>query len=578
MVKLDGILLKQMIISGSNNIFNSYPDIDALNVFPVPDGDTGTNMNLTMSSGAKEVSTTDDSNIYNVAKAFSRGLLLGARGNSGVILSQIFRGFAEGLKGKEEADAVDIAEAFMVGKEVAYKAVMKPVEGTMLTVEREAAMVLYEKAERGMPIDEAIDIFLSEAEASLKRTPNLLPVLKEVGVVDSGGAGFCKVIEGFSKALHNEIVQRNMPDVVSTPVSENKEEFNASNPVQAKLEHKDFGYCTEFILQLPENPQESGKHKFDEHRFRSVLNNYGNSIVAVRDDDLVKVHIHAKKPGTVFNYAQQFGEFIKLKVESMTQQHEHIIDLAKEGKATAPKQEYEDKPVEEANDTTPLKDYASVAVCAGDGIAELFHTGIGVDGIVTGGQTMNPSTADITDAVLKVHAKNVFVYPNNGNIVMAASSAADILAPKGINVIVVPAKTIPEGMIAAMMFNPSVSPESNKTEMLEAISQVKSGEVTYAVRDTTIGGVSVKKNQFMGMHGKSIAAVGDDKIDALNKLLESMMDDNSSIITVLCGEDIDEATRGSIEADLQKKYGSRADIDVKYGGQPVYSFIVSVED
>lgn len=574
MIKLDGILFKQMIISGANNIFNCYPDIDALNVFPVPDGDTGTNMNLTMSSGAKEVSSIEDSNLYNVAKAFSRGLLLGARGNSGVILSQIFRGFAEGLKDKAEADAVDLAEAFLMGKEVAYKAVMKPVEGTMLTVEREAAMVLDEKVERGMPIDEAIDIFLAEAEASLKRTPNLLPVLKEVGVVDSGGAGFCKVIEGFSKALHNQIVQRNMPDVVGGPISAPVSEFDASNPVQAKLEHKDFGYCTEFILQLPEEPSKEGKHKFDEHRFKSVLNNYGNSIVAVRDDDLVKVHIHAKKPGTVFNYAQQFGEFLKLKIESMTQQHEHIIDLAKEGKATAPKKEYEN----DAQEETPLKEYASVAVCAGDGVAALFHEEIGVDEIVTGGQTMNPSTADITEAIERAHAKNVFVYPNNGNIVMAASAAADILAAKDINVIVVPSKTIPEGLIAAMMFNPSVSPESNKTEMIEAMGQVKSGEVTYAVRDTTIGGVTVKKDQFMGMHGKAIAAVGDDKLDALYKLVASMVDEDSSIITIICGDDIDEATRSVVQAKLSEDYGSQADIDVKAGGQPVYSFLVSVED
>lgn len=574
MIKLDGILFKQMIISGANNIFNCYPDIDALNVFPVPDGDTGTNMNLTMSSGAKEVSSIEDSNLYNVAKAFSRGLLLGARGNSGVILSQIFRGFAEGLKDKAEADAVDLAEAFLMGKEVAYKAVMKPVEGTMLTVEREAAMVLDEKVERGMPIDEAIDIFLAEAEASLKRTPNLLPVLKEVGVVDSGGAGFCKVIEGFSKALHNQIVQRNMPDVVGGPISAPVSEFDASNPVQAKLEHKDFGYCTEFILQLPEEPSKEGKHKFDEHRFKSVLNNYGNSIVAVRDDDLVKVHIHAKKPGTVFNYAQQFGEFLKLKIESMTQQHEHIIDLAKEGKATAPKKEYEN----DAQEETPLKEYASVAVCAGEGVAALFHEEIGVDEIVTGGQTMNPSTADITEAIERAHAKNVFVYPNNGNIVMAASAAADILAAKDINVIVVPSKTIPEGLIAAMMFNPSVSPESNKTEMIEAMGQVKSGEVTYAVRDTTIGGVTVKKDQFMGMHGKAIAAVGDDKLDALYKLVASMVDEDSSIITIICGDDIDEATRSVVQAKLSEDYGSQADIDVKAGGQPVYSFLVSVED
>ena len=577
MVTIDGVILKQMIISGANNIFNSYPDIDALNVFPVPDGDTGTNMNLTMNSGVKEVSICESNNICDVAKAFSRGLLFGARGNSGVILSQIFRGFAEGLKGKNSADAVDLAEAFMVGKDVAYKAVLKPVEGTILTVEREAAAVLEDKAERGMPIDEAIDIFLAEAQASLKRTPNLLPVLKEVGVVDSGGAGFCKIIEGFSKALHNEIVQKNMPDVVSSQIPTPKEEkVETSAPVQAKLEHKDFGYCTEFILQLPDNPSSAGKHRFDEKRFRSVLNNYGNSIVAVRDDDLVKVHIHAKKPGTVFNYAQQFGEFLKMKIESMTQQHEHIIDLAKEGKATSPKVEYEVK--EQKNDNEPLKEYGSVAVCAGNGVADLFKNGTGVDEIVKGGQTMNPSTADIVDAIKNTHSKNVFVFPNNGNIIMAASSAADVLEGQGINVVVVPTKSIPEGLIAAMMFNPSVSPESNKTEMLEAISQVKSGEVTYAVRDTTIGGVSVKKDQFMGMHGKSILGVSNDKFDALNKLIASMVDSNSSIITVICGEDISSGEREKVNNDLQEKYGKQADIDVKDGGQPVYSFLVSVED
>lgn len=581
MIKIDGVIFKQMVISGANNIFNSYPDIDALNVFPVPDGDTGTNMNLTMSSGLKEVSICESTNICDIAKAFSRGLLFGARGNSGVILSQIFRGFAEGLKGKNTADAVDLAEAFLVGKDVAYKAVLKPVEGTILTVEREAASVLYDKAEHEMPIDEAIDIFLAEAQASLKRTPNLLPVLKEVGVVDSGGAGFCKIIEGFSKALHNQIVQKNMPDVVtsSNPIS-TKEKSNISEdaPVQAKLEHKDFGYCTEFILQLPDNPGNDGKHKFDEKRFCSVLNNYGNSIVAVRDDDLVKVHIHAKKPGTVFNYAQQFGEFLKMKIESMTQQHEHIIDMAKEGKASLPKSEYETADSQHKEQKVELKEYGSVAVCAGSGVADLFKNGTGVDVIVEGGQTMNPSTSDIVEAVQKTNAKNVFVFPNNGNIIMAASSAADVVEDKGINVIVIPTKSIPEGLIASMMFNPSVSPESNKTEMLEAISQVKSGEVTYAVRDTTIGGVSVKKNQFMGMHGKSILSVSKNKMDALNKLIDSMVDEKSSIITVICGEDISDEEMEEIHKNLQKKYGKQSDVDVKSGGQPVYSFLVSVED
>lgn len=565
MVKIDGTLLRQMIISGANNIFNCYPEIDALNVFPVPDGDTGTNMNLTMSSGAAEVAENPSNKICDIAKAFSHGLLMGARGNSGVILSQIFRGFAEGLKGKEEADAADIAEAFLVGKDVAYKAVMKPVEGTMLTVEREASTALYEKAEPGMPIDEAMDIFLAEAQASLKRTPNLLPVLKEVGVVDSGGAGFCKVIEGFAKALHNQIVEKNMMASVTSPQMPSHIQAPTDN-VQSHLEHQDFGYCTEFILQISKNPAKEGKHKFDDNRFRSVLNTYGNSIVAVRDDDLVKVHIHAKKPGDVFNYAQEFGEFLKLKIESMTQQHQHLVDEANEAKKE-----------EEELEAAPLKDYGMVTVCAGKGLEKLFHEEIGVDQIVSGGQTMNPSTNDLAAACRKTHAKKVFIFPNNGNIVLAAQSAAELVKDEGIEVIVVPTKTIPEGIIAASMFTPTVDAEANKKEMMDAVSNVKSGEVTYAIRSTTVNGVGVKEGQFMGMHGKTIANVADDKFDCLFGLLSSMIDENSSLITVICGEDISEEELSKVKERIVAEYGKRCEIDVMSGGQPVYSFVVSVE-
>ncbi len=563
MVKIDGVLLRQMIISGANNLFNCYPEIDALNVFPVPDGDTGTNMNLTMSSGAQEVAETSATDIYAVARAFSKGLLLGARGNSGVILSQIFRGFAEGLNGKTEADAIDLAEAFLVGRDVAYKAVEKPVEGTMLTVEREAAQALYDKAEPGMPIDEAMDIFLAEAQASLKRTPNLLPVLKEVGVVDSGGAGFCRVIEGFAKALHNQIVEKNMASVV-TPEKPRDLSLPATDNVQAHMQHQDFGYCTEFIIELPKEPAKEGKHRFDDTRFRSVLNSYGNSIVAVRDEDIVKVHIHAKKPGTVLNYAQSFGEFLKLKIESMTQQHQHLMDQAAEAEA----KEEEEK---------PLKPFGMVAVCAGAGLEKLFKEELGVDQIISGGQTMNPSTDDIARAIRQAHAKTVFVFPNNGNIVLAASTAAQMLQDEGINAVVVPTKTIPEGLVAAMMFNPSVNAESNRTEMVSAIRGVKSGEVTYAIRTTTVNGVSVKEGEFMGMHGKTIANVHADRIECLFGLIDSMVDENSSIITVICGQDIDEAGRTKVSARLKEKYGKRCELDVKEGGQPVYSFIVSVE-
>ena len=305
-----------MIISGANNLYNNYPEVDALNVFPVPDGDTGTNMNLTISSGAKEIATRNDASVYDVAKAFSRGLLMGARGNSGVILSQIFRGFAQGLKGKIEATAQDISDALLMGKEVAYKAVMRPVEGTILTVIRESSQALADSVYPDMPLDEALDILLKEARESLKRTPNLLPVLKEAGVVDSGGAGLCKIIEGFDLALHNQIVEKNMPDVVSDSVVE-----PIIGNVQASLEHKEFGYCTEFILKLPEDPIKAKKKNFVPSRFSGVLNSHGNSIVMVHDDDLIKVHIHTLNPGNILTYAQQFGEFVKIKVENMSEQH-----------------------------------------------------------------------------------------------------------------------------------------------------------------------------------------------------------------------------------------------------------------
>ena len=321
MIKIDGVILKQMIISGANNLYNSYPEVDALNVFPVPDGDTGTNMNLTISSGAKEVANKNETSIYEIAKTFSRGLLMGARGNSGVILSQIFRGFAQGLKGKDEADAIDLADAFMMGKEVAYKAVIRPVEGTILTVCREAAQALNDAVEPEMPIDQAIDILLAEARESLKRTPDLLPILKEVGVVDSGGAGFCKILEGFSKALKNEVVEKNMPDVVDVSDQAQVSMGNA----QSKIQHEEFGYCTEFILKLPAENEKSGKKVFVEKRFVAVLNSHGNSIVEVRDNDLVKVHIHTLNPGNILSYSQQFGEFVKIKVENMSEQHSELL-------------------------------------------------------------------------------------------------------------------------------------------------------------------------------------------------------------------------------------------------------------
>ena len=557
MIKIDGVILKQMIISGANNLYNSYPEIDALNVFPVPDGDTGTNMNLTISSGAKEVANKNESSIYEIARTFSRGLLMGARGNSGVILSQIFRGFAEGLKGKNEADAIDLAEAFMMGKEVAYKAVMRPVEGTILTVCREAAQVLNEAAEPEMPIDQALNIFLKEARESLKRTPDLLPILKEVGVVDSGGAGFCKIIEGFFKALKNEVVEKNMPEVVDI-VDQNPMTLGKA---QSKIEHEEFGYCTEFILRLPSDAEEHNKKVFMEKRFMAVLNSHGNSIVEVKDDDIVKVHIHTLNPGNILSYAQQFGEFVKIKVENMSEQHSEL-----------PKDEHS---LTETPKETPLKEFGLISVGVGQGIVDMFKD-LRVDYVVSGGQTMNPATEDFVEAIKAVHAKNIIILPNNSNIVMAASQACDVV-DGNINAVVIPSKTIPQGLVSAMMFNPEVGMEANIEEMTNALSTVKTGQVTFAIKDTTIDGIKVYKDQFMGIYDKEIVCCEKDKVDAALNLLAKMVDSLSSIITVIIGEDVSAEDEERITVAITEKYGNEIDIDVKKGLQPVYSFILSVE-
>lgn len=557
MIKIDGVILKQMIISGANNLYNSYPEIDALNVFPVPDGDTGTNMNLTISSGAKEVANKNEPSVYEIAKTFSRGLLMGARGNSGVILSQIFRGFAEGLKDKTEADAADLADAFLTGKEVAYKAVMRPVEGTILTVCREAAQGLAEAVRPQMPIDQALDIFLAEARASLERTPDLLPVLKEVGVVDSGGAGFCKIIEGFAKALRNEVVEKNMPDVIDI-VDQNPMKLGSA---QSKIEHKEFGYCTEFILRLPESEDaRSNKKVFMEKRFVAVLSSHGNSLVEVRDGDLVKVHIHTLNPGNILSYALQFGEFVKIKVENMSEQHSELLE--EEGAAKS-------APAEE-----PLKPYGLIAVGVGKGVVEMFKD-LRVDYVVSGGQTMNPSTEDFVEAIKQVHAQNVIILPNNSNIVMAASQACEIT--DGVTAVVVPSKTIPQGLVAAMMFNPELGMAENIAEMNGSLRTVKTGQVTFAIKDTTIDGIQVYKDQFMGIFDKDIVCCNPDKVEAALELLNRMVDSLSSIITVIVGEDVSAADEERITAAVQEKYGDEIDIDIKKGLQPVYSFIISVE-
>lgn len=546
-----------MIISGANNLYNNYPEVDALNVFPVPDGDTGTNMNLTISSGAKEIATRNDASVYNVAKAFSRGLLMGARGNSGVILSQIFRGFAQGLKGKIEATAQDISDALLMGKEVAYKAVMRPVEGTILTVIRESSQALADSVYPDMPLDEALDILLKEARESLKRTPNLLPVLKEAGVVDSGGAGLCKIIEGFDLALHNQIVEKNMPDVVSDSVVE-----PIIGNVQASLEHKEFGYCTEFILKLPEDPIKAKKKNFVPSRFSGVLNSHGNSIVMVHDDDLIKVHIHTLNPGNILTYAQQFGEFVKIKVENMSEQHTHLIEEDAKAKEDEIKKQ-------------PKKPFGLISVGAGKGIVDLFKD-LNCDYIVSGGQTMNPSTEDFIKAIKSINAEQIFILPNNSNIIMAATQACDVMNEE-VKCTVIPTKTIPQGLVSAMMYNPESDYDTNYNDMMESLSSVKSGQVTFAVKDTSFEGMEIHKDDFIGICDKKILATEKDKIKCALKLINTMIDEDSSIITIITGEDVTEAERDALKELVQAKVGDMVDVDVKVGLQPVYSFIIGIE-
>ncbi|MDY4848916.1 MAG: DAK2 domain-containing protein [Bacilli bacterium] len=553
MKTINGQILKNMLISGSNNLYNHYPEVDALNVFPVPDGDTGMNMNLTLTSGAKEIQNRTDNDIYDIARTFSRGLLMGARGNSGVITSQIFRGFAAGLEGKEEANAVEFAEAWEKGVEVAYKAVVKPVEGTILTVIRESSHYLHENVKNSMTIEKAMDLLIAEAKESLKRTPELLPILKEVGVIDSGGAGLLKIFEGMKAALEDNFIERNQ-----ATATDKESPLIAAG---ASMEDEEFGYCTEFIMSLG---PDSVKKPFNEKRFTNILASRGNSLVVVRDEDIVKVHVHTMTPGQVLNYAQQFGEFLKLKIENMTEQH-HALETG------ATVEAHEDLVKEEK----PKQKYALVAVSSGDGLDQFFND-IGITNIVKGGQTMNPSANDFVEAIKAAHAENVYIFPNNSNIVMAASQASEMIEDEDIRVFVIPSKTIPQGITSAIMFNPETNPEDNFNEMKAALKTVKSGEITFAIRDTEINGLSLKKDDFIGILEKDIVVTNKDKIQTLYDLLDKMIDEDSSLITLIIGKDVKEEEVDTIRDTLEEKY-SDLDLDIRSGLQPVYSFLIGVE-
>ena len=550
MKTINGNTLKKLLISGSNNLYNHYHEVDALNVFPVPDGDTGINMSLTCTSGANEIAKLENETCFNVAKTFSRGLLMGARGNSGVITSQIFRGFANWLEGKERIDAEIIAMAFKNGSETAYKAVMRPVEGTILTVIRESSSALVKKFDKGLSIEDTFELLLNEAKASLERTPELLPILKEVGVVDSGGTGLMRILEGMYLASIGKFVEKNETD----------NQDGAQSAAAMELEQDEFGYCTEFIMSLG---PDTVKKPFSQKPFSNWLNKHGNSLVVVVDEDIVKVHVHTMTPGEILNYAQGFGEFLKLKIENMTEQHHALENGAKV-------EAHEDMVKKE-----PEEEFAIIAVSSGEGINQYF-TEIGVTHIVTGGQTMNPSSEDFVNAIRKANAKNVFILPNNSNILMAASQACDIVNEEDINAFVVPSKTIPQGIVAALNFDPELSAKDNFLAMKASLKNVKSGEVTFSIRDTEIKGVKIQKDDFIGIFEKDIICGVKDKYECLLILLSQMVDDESSLLTLFLGEGISREEVFPVKKEIENRYPD-LNIDIKEGKQPVYSFLLGVE-
>ena len=577
MKTIDARWLKEMYISGANNLYNHYPEVDQLNVFPVPDGDTGMNMNLTATSGAKEIQNREFDEVSEVARCFSRGLLMGARGNSGVITSQIFRGFADGLENKKKIGLREFADAWLKAKEVAYKAVLKPVEGTILTVIRESSAALNENIGKLESVEEAMDYLLEQARISLEHTPELLPVLKQVGVVDSGGAGLVRLFEGMAKALHGEIVERN----ADVGRAEEKPRDSLYAGAQLSEDEEGYGYCTQFILRLGKDGD--GKKTFVEKNFTKFLTAHGKSTVIVCDEDIVKVHVHTLTPGNMLNYAQQFGEFVTIVIENMSEEHKNIQhgDIATDMEANLARSRSEQEPIlrpqEEAEEEGPIdRNSALIAVSSGSGLDEMFRE-IGVDVIVSGGQTMNPSTEDFIRAIKKTHAKNVFLLPNNTNIVMAASQACEVLSGSEITARVIPSKTIPQGIVAAMNYNPELESEEVFKDMKSALKTVRSGSVTYAIKDTEIGGVEIKKGYYMAMKDKNIVSCVKNKVQALIDLVESLMRGNSAMLTIICGEDVSSQEESEAQEALMERFGEDVEIDIKRGEQPVYSFLVGVE-
>ncbi|PGL68034.1 DAK2 domain-containing protein [Bacillus sp. AFS055030] len=558
--RIDGKLFADMVIQGANNLTKNVKFVDSLNVFPVPDGDTGTNMNLSITSGSKEVKEKPNSHVGKVGQSFAKGLLMGARGNSGVILSQLFRGFSKSIETKETISTTDFAQALEAGVETAYKAVMKPIEGTILTVARETAkkaVVLAKTHEEFIPFLEETII---EANASLNRTPDLLPVLKQVGVVDSGGQGLVFVYEGFLASLKGEEISLEGAEAALS--LEELVEAEHRN-VQSMLNTEDivYGYCTEFMVRFEKDKLK--KHPFDIDTFRKELSAWGDSLLVVADDEIVKVHIHAEYPGEVFNLGQRFGSFLKLKAENMREQHSNLLheEVSNESPSN-----------NESAKSTEKQEFGIVTVAMGSGIKELFES-IGATVVIEGGQTMNPSTEDIVKAIEQCNAENVIVLPNNGNIVMAAEQAASVAE---CNVAVVTSKTVPQGMSALLSFNPTATLDENKSGMQDALKSVKTGQITYAVRDTEIDGVEITKDHFMGILESKIVTTDANQLEAAKKLLQDMIDEDSEILTILYGQDVSEEEITKLVEFAEESF-DHLEVEVHNGNQPLYSYIFSIE-
>jgi DAK2 domain fusion protein YloV len=554
---IDAQMLSKMFLAGAKNLEHKKEWINELNVFPVPDGDTGTNMSMTIMSAAKAVSELENPTMKELAKAISSGSLRGARGNSGVILSQLFRGFTKVIAEYDELDVVILTEAMQKAVETAYKAVMKPKEGTILTVAKGAANKALELCDDTDDIVFFVDEVIKEADHVLSKTPDMLPVLKQAGVVDSGGQGLVQVLKGGYDSLIGKEIDYS---IEGSAASAGVMKITAETEADIK-----FGYCTEFIIVLNQPLTEK-----QEHEYKNFLESIGDSIVVVADDEIVKTHVHTNDPGLAIQEALKHGSLSKIKIDNMREEHQE--KLIKDAEKLAKEQKEEETQKEEKAEE-PRKEMGFISVSIGAGVNEIFN-GLGVDYIIEGGQTMNPSTEDMLNAIDHVNADNIFILPNNKNIVLAANQAASLVEDK--KIIVIPTKTIPQGITALINFIPDQSAEENAERMTEELENVKTGQVTYAVRDTVIDDKEIKQGDYMGIGDKSILAVGKDIKSTTEDMVAEMIDEESAIICIYYGEEVTEEDANALGAALEEKY-PEVEVEIHFGGQPIYYYVISVE-